>query len=83
VGVQFAGFGGNIKLPVKEMIEKLVVTVLLPLALGKVVSASQSACVRARARGCERRRMEERAWGVLGLLARRHARACATGKACT
>lgn len=44
--MQFAGFGGNIKLPVKEMIEKLIVTVLLPLALGKVVSA-ECECVRA------------------------------------
>ena len=37
---QFAGFGGNIKLPVQEMIQKLVVTVLVPLALGKVVPAA-------------------------------------------
>lgn len=37
---QFAGFGGNIKLPVAQMIQKLVVTVLVPIALGKAIASS-------------------------------------------
>eukprot|EP00277_Geminigera_cryophila_P023666 CAMPEP_0179463436 /NCGR_PEP_ID=MMETSP0799-20121207/45505_1 /TAXON_ID=46947 /ORGANISM="Geminigera cryophila, Strain CCMP2564" /LENGTH=185 /DNA_ID=CAMNT_0021266723 /DNA_START=75 /DNA_END=632 /DNA_ORIENTATION=+ len=40
---QFAGFGGNVKLPVMEMIQKLVVTVLLPIALGKAIASSSPA----------------------------------------
>jgi sodium/bile acid cotransporter 7 len=37
---QFAGFGASIQLPVLDMIKKLVVTVLFPIALGKVIAAS-------------------------------------------
>lgn len=37
---QFAGFGASIQLPVLDMIKKLVVTVLFPIALGKGIAAS-------------------------------------------
>ena len=43
------GFGKTIQLPVQEMIQKLVVTVLLPLAIGKSIAATSDgakACIK-------------------------------------
>ena len=40
---QCAGFGGSIRLPVIDMIQKLVVTVLIPIAVGKAIASSSDA----------------------------------------